>query len=443
MTQESLAEQIKGMAESYRCLFESLEHPAHQNKFGNIDDYVAATRYKTDSLDMSRAEYYSHAFIKLQEQDGRIKTFPPMKFTSTLEKNTSFVDIGSGPLLLIDLYQGEILEELGRLYIADAPPEDGAALGLRLLAEHYLAAHQEPVATYVAICRSVIVKGLSARGGASRADPHEIEWCGNMQEVFILTHEAGHLLWFRKQQPDWFAPMAIEWIVKDHVMLSKLIQQSENAARRVNPFAGGAPVKSAYSPEQLKATLDRRCDAQGGFMEELYADFYAWTSCMRLFFGHRPAAQVYRALSLALRNIALLDAVRRLAERATDVETLDDASSRRQILRLGLRRLFGDLRADDKWRNNLRTVTPRVTEADFNVDFAQIGVDVEERYKQKIWDPFFVAALPMVMTLPSRDRLAKMHQWCNKEYGETPALKILRECPVDAKVSARIIAATE
>jgi hypothetical protein len=145
-------------------------------------------------------------------------------------------------------------------------------------------------------------------------------------------------------------------------------------------------------------------------------------------------------MSLAMRNIAMLDAVRRMAERATDVESTDDATSRRQILRLGLRRLFGDLRADDNWRKNLRAVEPRVTEADLNVDFARIGIDTDERYMQNIWNPFFAYALPIMLQTPDDPRRAKMHERCQRDYGEAPSLKILHENPIDADHAKRIFA---
>lgn len=54
------------------------------------------------SIDASRAEYYAFALNKLREQDTRVGNSLALHFISTLNTNCSVVDIGAGPVILID-----------------------------------------------------------------------------------------------------------------------------------------------------------------------------------------------------------------------------------------------------------------------------------------------------------------------------------------------------
>jgi hypothetical protein len=195
-----------------------------------------------------------------------------------------------------------------------------------------------------------------------------------------------------------------------------------------------------YRPDQIQATVKRRCDPSGGFMEEVWADFFAWTSCMRLYFGNRPADEVYRDMTLALRNLAAIDAIRRLAERPADSETTDDASTRRQVLRLGLRTMFGDLRANDGFRQAIQAVESRVSEVDLNVDFAKIGVETEQRYMEVIWKPMMMFMGIALFSCADEKQTALQYRRCEEEFGAMPALQILRDNSITGESAKRLFA---
>jgi hypothetical protein len=154
----------------------------------------------------------------------------------------------------------------------------------------------------------------------------------------------------------------------------------------------------------------------------IWADFYAWISSMRLFLGNWPANTVYQGLSLALRNLAMIDAIRRLAESATDKETIDEASTRRSVLRLGLRTLMGDLRVNDDF---VRTLG--LSEDDLSVDFAAIGVKTDRRYEEAIFNPMMASIFLMIRLLPNEEELKSRHMRYEQKLGKNPALKMLSD----------------
>ena len=108
---------IKSFADSIQELVRSFTSKSKRNGFATIDDYVTSTRYPTGSIDTSRAEYFMFALNKLREQDTRVGNSLALHFISTLNTNCSVVDLGAGPVILIDIHQSEILEEMARLFL--------------------------------------------------------------------------------------------------------------------------------------------------------------------------------------------------------------------------------------------------------------------------------------------------------------------------------------
>ena len=240
-----------------------------------------------------------------------------LHFISTLNTNCSVVDIGKGPVILIDLHQSEILEDMGRLFVVGGQAKVCEAMALRLFAEHFIASGREELGTYFAVRRSILMED-EQDPKLSDDQQNEIERSSAIQDVYVLTHEVAHLLWSRDQIPkDQFISWATRWIAVDayemaqrHAGLSagyadvrtrlpelfKTQQESEGVSfvlSQIGPWI----EKSGYSSDQLRATVERRCDPSSGFVEELWADFYAWVSSMQLFSGNWPAVQVYRNLT--------------------------------------------------------------------------------------------------------------------------------------------------
>jgi hypothetical protein len=156
------AESIKSFADSIQELLRSATSKSKGNGFATIEDYVASTRYRTESIDSSRAEYYAFALNKLREQDPRVGESLALHFISTLNANCSVVDIGAGPVILIDIHQSELLEELARLFLARGGAKQCEAMALRLLAEHYIASGEEALGTYFAVRRSILMQDVEA-----------------------------------------------------------------------------------------------------------------------------------------------------------------------------------------------------------------------------------------------------------------------------------------
>lgn len=420
MSTDDLDEAIKSFGASLMALMNNaISEEGKRAGFATAKDFLKSTRYESPHPDYGRSEYYAFALNKLMEMDPRVDRFPPLEFVSTLNRNSSVVDIGAGPVLVIDLYQGEILEELGRLFVKGATEHECGMTALRLLAESYVACGQEALATHVAFHRSALAKLTSPRESTA-VDGDEIARIGAVQEVFLLTHEIGHILWSRDQIPQDFVPRAQSWIVADTRMMAQAMSGhiAEDGAQIKRSFHQRSP----YAPPHIEATVNHRCDPSSGFIEEVWADFYAWISSMRLFLGNWPANTVYQGLSLALRNLAMIDAIRRLAESATDKETIDEASTRRSVLRLGLRTLMGDLRVNDDF---VRTLG--LSEDDLSVDFAAIGVKTDRRYEEAIFNPMMASIFLMIRLLPNEEELKSRHMRYEQKLGKNPALKMLSD----------------
>ncbi len=447
MTPKIDAESIKSFANSIQELLRSATSKSKRNGFATIEDYVASTRYLTGSIDTSRMEYYAFALNKLREQDTRVGNSLALHFISTLNTNCAVVDIGSGPVILIDIHQSEILEEMARLFLTGGGAKLCEAMALRLFAEHSIASNREALGTYLAVRRSILMENVE-QPKLSAKKQTELERSSAMQDVWVLTHEVAHILWARDQIPkEDFVSRATRWINLDaHVMARKQQQiaaQYEDARGCFSDFLrarkdaeGEAHIlsqldsitaNSGYAPDRIRATVERRCDPKSGFIEEVWADIYAWVSSMQLFSGHWPAEQVYRHLTLALRNLATIDAMRRMVGGPIDPHDVDDASTRRNVLRIGLSLQFGFLRENDDFRNaiDLRN------KSDWDLDMVNINLETDDRYHRILWNPMTAAMLTAISSIPKEEELTSLYARCQQEFGPQPGLKILRANPIN------------
>ncbi len=143
MTPKINAEDITSFADSLQELLRSYTSKSKRNGFATIEDYVASSRCQTGSIDSSRVEYYTFALNKLREQDRRVGDSLALHFISTLNANCSVIDIGAGPVILIDIHQSEILEEMARLFLTGGEAKKCEAMALRLLDEHFHGSDKE------------------------------------------------------------------------------------------------------------------------------------------------------------------------------------------------------------------------------------------------------------------------------------------------------------
>ena len=160
MTHKIDSETIRSFADSIQELLRSFTSKSKRSGFATVGELVASTRYETGSIDSSRAEYYTFALNKLREQDSRVGNSLALHFISTLNTNCSVVDMGSGPVILIDIHQSEILEEMARLFLAGGGAMLCEAMALRLLAEHFIASADEALGTFFAVRRSILMENV-------------------------------------------------------------------------------------------------------------------------------------------------------------------------------------------------------------------------------------------------------------------------------------------
>ena len=447
MTPKIDTERIKSFADSIQELLRSYTSKSKQNGFATIDDYVTSTRYPTGSIDTSRAEYFTFALNKLREQDTRVGTSFALHFISTLNTNCSVVDIGAGPVILIDIHQSEILEEMARLFLTGGGEKLCEAMALRLLAEHSIASDKEALGTYFALRRLALTADVK-QPKLNSNEQTELERSSAMQDVWVLTHEVAHILWARDQMPkENFVSRAIQWINLDaHMMARKqqkiatqyadiradlldIRQDREDPERAAHALSQLASItdNSGYSPDRIRATVERRCDPKSGFIEEVWADLYAWVSSMQLFSGNWPAEQVYRHLTLAIRNLATIDAARRMFGGPIDPHDVDDASTRRNVLRIGLSTQFGFLRQNDDFRNaiDLRD------KSEWDLDMVNINLETDDRYHRILWTPMFAPMLAAITSTPKEGELNSLYARCQQEFGPQPGLKILGDHPIN------------
>jgi hypothetical protein len=449
-------EWIRGLSRSYLELIKSFTSESKRSGFATIEDFVDATRSPTGSIDASRAEYFTFALDELRQQDPRVGDSFLLHILSTFNTNSSVVDIGGGPILLIDVHQSEIVEDMGRLFLAGGRTDLRDALALQLLAEHFIAGGREELGTYFAVRRSILMDGEQASDLPDDLQT-EVDRASAVQDVYVLTHEVAHILWSRDQIPkQQFVASATRWIAADAQMmtqrvarfraeypnirahsLAELLNTDEDSESVASILSQIGPMlqESGYSPDQLRATVERRYDPASGFIEELWADFYAWGSSMQLFSGNWPADQVYRNLTLAMRNLATIDAMRRIAERDTNPQTIDDVSTRRAVLRIALALEFGDLRQNDDYRNALHLRDP----SDWDVDMVGISLETEGRYHRDLWQPLCVRGFAEARSIPDEQQLASLYARCQQEFGVNPAEKILREHPITMRNVSQLV----
>ena len=106
---------------------------------------------------------------------------------------------------------------------------------------------------------------------------------------------------------------------------------------------------------------------------------------------------------------------------------LTTLSTRRAVLRIGLRHKFGDLRENDDWRNGIQLRD----ESDWKVDMIKISIETDERYQQVVWNPMCVRAFSDMLSIPNEHELASRYARCQQEFGDRPAVKILSERPIN------------
>jgi len=252
----------------------------------------------------------------------------------------------------------------------------------------------------------------------------------------------AHILWARDQVPkEDFVSNATRWINLDahmmarkqpkiaaeyadawvHFSNSQRAQEDPERAANVLSQLDSITANSGYAPDRIRATVDRRCDPRSGFIEEVWADMYAWVSSMQLFSGNWPAEQVYRHLTLAIRNLATIDAARRMFGGPIDPHDVDDASTRRNVLRIGLSMQFGFLRENDDFRNAIALRD----KSEWDLDMVNINLETDDRYHRILWSPMFAPMLAAITSAPKEEQLSSLYARCQQEFGPQPGLKIL------------------
>jgi len=382
--------------------------------FVGISDYLANTRVLVPAQSPSNAEYDAYVFNKFVANDRRLQAaHPALEFTSSLNKTSCTLDLGAGPFLVLDLHLEDALEDLTKVYFCSNPATAGLVTALRQLAENYVVTGDHMVAAVLAATASAFEnEGYGAREmDVPGASPE-------VQAAYVIAHELGHLLWLRDGVPPPFA-----------MMVDKLVRIDAGMAAEARMPSGGRPAGGAdlYGPSEIEETIRRRSDPAGEFVQEIWADFYAWAATAREYtLGGFPPHTVFEALALALRNLATIDALRRIAERQGRDSTVDEVSARRHILRMLLRTHFGDLRKDDGYIK-LSGIPP---EALATADFNEISQETEDRYHRHVWDPMMRQLGGVLVAASNQDAVKASYEQLRVRFGDEPAVLILRDRPV-------------
>ncbi len=434
MTKCSVSEIVESVLSAQQALLENTiaRLPDRDDPKG-VRAFVESSCLQTEEFDGSRVGYYGAIFDELVKLHPQVESFPPTEFISTINNNSLMVDIGKGPVLVIDVNQGKTLDQMSRIFLASDSATEPGAVALRLYAEQCIVHGNKELAGHVAVCYSELVNLSQIRGVAVGEDEDEDDiedqayFIGHVQDAFIVAHEVGHFLWSKGDTPGGFETEATRWIAMDGLDMQATASQ---ASSPWPPSRAAGTQDSPYSPQQLQRTLERRCNPTGEFLEEVWADHYACITCMQLYSGVWPAADVvYPAISLAMRNIATVDAIRRLAKGgAATAPNLDDASSRRNILRYGFRTLLGDLRENDDYRRAMH-----LCESDLDSDFAAISTDIDQRYFEEFWNPIMAAIGAATLSAPSEQDLSLVHMKLEREFGPDAPRKVLKDCPINDK----------
>ena len=373
------AEDIKDFADMMGIAFNAglsfvTDPPAH------LSEFIKAERIVQGPVDADRASYAQYALAKLTNVGTTIGTFPKVKFVSTLNKASELVEFNQGPILLIDDYLFQTLEDLSHLFLRASAPVERGAFALRLLAERFLVNDRKPLATHAAISHSVLINTHKI---VEPAPPGEDgERIDSVQLVFLLAHEVAHILWAKGKQPADFNEQAAEWIAQDARMTTALgfggpeaiaeklaggfaQNPSVEALRAIAGIVASNRQKfdASHSQARIEANHARRSVPNSPFIEEVWADFYAWTSCMRLFFGNWPATTVYRGMCLGLINLASVDAMHRLAENTGRWDVADDMGARRRVLRFAMMEFVNEVRSNEAFREHVGLRERRISQS--------------------------------------------------------------------------------
>jgi hypothetical protein len=403
------------------------------------------------SVNGERAAYFSYAFNELTQAGSTISSYPKVKYVSTLNKTSSLVYLGDDPVLIIDDYLAQTLEDMSRLFLGAPSTAECGALALRLLAEKFHICNQPEWATYAAVNHSILMNSREAVPN-SETEAHDLERIDTIQQVFLLAHEVAHILWLEGRQPSDFEERVAclatldAGAIVDYGMdsfsfqtarIADLHQLVGGTGNRAMMNACAAAVReTCYSPQKVREATLRRGGSESSFVEEVWADFYGWTACMRLFLGSCRPETVHSAVCLALRNLVTIDSIERIGEGSAGRETMDDLSARRRLLRMLLTNFIGDVRANPEFQEN-----SGLSERDLAVDITAIANDVDNRYYQGVWKPMMTQVFRLLFAeLPSDVVLAARHAFLQKEFGPDPALRILQENSIDSNYYDRVLA---
>lgn len=392
----------------------SLSQEGKSHGFLNAADYLANTRVLTPPLKPSRAQYDAHVFNTLVAHDNRLREAQPaLEFTSSLNKMSCTLDLGAGPFLVLDLHLESALEDLTKVYFSDSPVTAGIMIALRQLAENYVVAGNPQVAAVLAATASAFENdGYSAR------DVELPKACLEVQSAYVIAHELGHLLWLRDGVPTRIAALIAEMIEVDARIAIEVRKRSGDRA---------PGVADPYGPTHVDATIRRRSDPAGEFIQEIWADFYAWSVTAREYtLGGFPPHTVFQSLGLALRNLATIDALRRLAEKQGGDSTVDEVTARRHILLTLLQAHFGKDRGDDRYVEMSGIPAAALASA----DFSEINQEIEDRYHHRFWNPMMQQLIGILLAVSNKDAVAPSYAKLQAKYGDEPAELILQSRPV-------------
>jgi hypothetical protein len=411
-------------------------------------EYIENTRHSFFVPTVSKAGVDYDDILASLVPSSPDERLPTVVHVSTLEKMSEVVDFGAEPILVLDHYLGATLSEL--FHLCEEPSKWRArALANRILAEYYLTADKPFHAALFAVTYSMYANKRSVwPGGAVRKPkPSALEV---VQEAFYVAHEFGHVIWHKQSPAERPVATIQHWILSLTMELVESVARDEAAGKRlpVRPSlreqVGQARVMQDWSSARVVRWMKSRSgwieidkeisDAEGkvkdlAFIEEVWADYYAWLACVRMFAGSFPSTLLLRAIFLARNNMSTMLFLKQVEDSRGDSNQIFHGQMNHSVIAMyGINQFL-------KENGHIGGVTGLEI-----LNFGPLLKRASDEHRRAVLDPMLMESIESTRTVDQWPESLKqtMYQRLEREFGPDPVLTILRDKPIDGASGRRL-----
>ncbi len=387
-----------------------------------LAEYVKTTRRRNADTFPALVSQYEALFLKVHAESFKPVRELPLKFAviNSLNKRSQLIELSDGHWLIHDQYLGQTLNALTRLYFMSNKPDSAHPFAFRLLSEAASCRGRAELATYFAYVYSVTYHASKDSTGAEDAQKVALRQASvHVQEAFVLAHELAHLMW----EPAALDPASIDMLLDslmdvegsddwDEIVETYLDDLSFQFHGRPIPHWANINTDEERAQdkivrEDIKAKLIKDCDdealmraalkAEPRFREEVFVDWMAAQTCLKLFRDDMDHVDLALAIHLALENITTISFVSNF-----DPEGLEGESSSETLAVAARKRALREVLRF--WLLEVRPESPELGH--------RVLTEANKRYMHFVRDPITLDALSRVRvdTMPGKDDLADMRQ---------------------------------